>query len=326
MQLSNKVHHIVYISVIIVLFFTLFAVINSDSIPEISEIITDSGECKLVMLYLDSDGDGYGSGESFEKMCEDIEPPLGYTTKTGDCDDGNSSMWRSLIAYKDSDGDGYSTEQQWRICTNNQAPRFYLSEKSEVLDCDDSHKLVYPGSDSPETASSLDNNCNRQKDLEMGTIFVTSKKYHGNLGGLDGADEKCQEAAQSPDIELGGMWIAFLSTSRTDAIDRLPDTSYFNANNILIGKNKTDLFKGWIEDEIKFTEFGKKSYDYVWTGSGEDGRYHKPIESTTCSDWSSDDSSMRGVIGSTRTTNSRWFKEGESGCSTGRALFCVKVI
>lgn len=40
-------------------------------------------------------------------------------------------------------------------------------------------------------------------------VFMTRTEYNGNLGGLDGADERCQSAA----ADVPGAWIAWLSTS-----------------------------------------------------------------------------------------------------------------
>ncbi len=44
------------------------------------------------------------------------------------------------------------------------------------------------------------------------TVFVTSATFNGNLGGLTGADEKCQTEADGPvSIVPSGTYLAWLS-------------------------------------------------------------------------------------------------------------------
>ena len=52
---------------------------------------------------------------------------------------------------------------------------------------------------------------------------MTSSSWNGNLGGLSGADAKCQQAANA--TGLGGTWVAWLSDSTHNAKDRIPDTN-----------------------------------------------------------------------------------------------------
>jgi hypothetical protein len=60
-------------------------------------------------------------------------------------------------------------------------------------------------------------------------IFVSFQTFAGNLGGLAGADQKCQTAATA--AALGGTWLAWLSTSTVNAIDRVTsDSPYFLVN------------------------------------------------------------------------------------------------
>ncbi len=50
-------------------------------------------------------------------------------------------------------------------------------------------------------------------------VFVTTKKYSGNLGGLAGADEICQKEAE--ELGLEGNWKALLGDEMTSAVERL---------------------------------------------------------------------------------------------------------
>ena len=54
------------------------------------------------------------------------------------------------------------------------------------------------------------------------TVFVTSAQFNGNLGGLTGADDKCQAEANGPaSIVPSGTYLAWLSDG-TDS----PDTRF----------------------------------------------------------------------------------------------------
>lgn len=76
------------------------------------------------------------------------------------------------------------------------------------------------------------------------TVFVTSATFSGNLGGLTGADDKCQAAADGPaSIVPPGTYIAWLSTSVKDAIDRLPanTSGYFLPSGKKVADSTTDV-------------------------------------------------------------------------------------
>jgi hypothetical protein len=56
-------------------------------------------------------------------------------------------------------------------------------------------------------------------------IFFTESEWNGNLGGLDGADAKCQAQADSKGYK--GKFIAFLGTDKTSAKERVAQNSIF---------------------------------------------------------------------------------------------------
>ncbi|MCP3848848.1 MAG: DUF1554 domain-containing protein, partial [Gammaproteobacteria bacterium] len=60
------------------------------------------------------------------------------------------------------------------------------------------------------------------------TIFYTDTTYSGNLGGLAGADTKCQAAADSQTPPVQGTFKAWLGVSTGgDAIPARPDFLYY---------------------------------------------------------------------------------------------------
>ena len=56
-------------------------------------------------------------------------------------------------------------------------------------------------------------------------VFVTDSGALGNFGGLANADSACNVAAGN--AALSGTWVAWLSDSQTNAIDRLTGTGCF---------------------------------------------------------------------------------------------------
>lgn len=75
------------------------------------------------------------------------------------------------------------------------------------------------GRDDGSANSGANDAASNESKVSPKRVFVTSSEYTGDLGGLDGADEKCQAAADA--VSLGGTWTAWLSTSTVDAIDRI---------------------------------------------------------------------------------------------------------
>ncbi len=152
-------------------------------------------------------------------------------------------------------------------------------------------------------------------------VFVTTGSIYmgGLLGGLAGADSKCQERADF--AGLAGTWIALLSNGTTDVRDRIPEAIYRRMDGAVIAMNKSDLFDGTINTPIDLTELGDKvhvSYPYVWTGSNADG-----TAATHCDSWSNTGS--LGTTGHTGQVNDRWIKNAvNTGCDRNRHLYCIR--
>lgn len=131
-----------------------------------------------------------------------------------------------------------------------------------------------------------------QPSLSPKRVFVTSTTYSGNLGGLTGADSKCQERADA--VSLGGAWKAWLSDSTTSASSRLEhsNSQYKLINETIIANNWTDLTDGTLQNPINVTELGTLAdYVYVWSNTNIDGSIAPNATSVpyvrNCSNWQS---------------------------------------
>lgn len=76
------------------------------------------------------------------------------------------------------------------------------------------------------------------------TFFVTSTGMGdgGNLGGLDGADAFCEQLAVAQSADFGRRtWRAYLSTTTVNAIDRIGNGPWRNADGVLVANSSAQL-------------------------------------------------------------------------------------
>jgi hypothetical protein len=166
------------------------------------------------------------------------------------------------------------------------------------------------------------------------SFFVSSTgsgNAGGNLGGLDGADKKCQELAKAAGAG-GRTWHAYLSTTATgggqlvNAKDRIGKGPWYNQKNEMVAADvaalhTTDIPAAKVLDE-KGGTVANAVHD-ILTGSKADGT---PSADDNCRNWTSNNNNgqSRRAVGhsnSTTTTggandNDRWnFAHANAGCS-----------
>lgn len=125
------------------------------------------------------------------------------------------------------------------------------------------------------------------------SFFITSTGPGdgANLGGLKGADARCQALAKA--VGAGGRtWRAYLSTSANNARDRIGKGPWHNAKGTLIARNLAALHSdaNGIGKQTGLTESGavvngrgdKPNMHDILTGSGPDGTL---IAGKTCNNW-----------------------------------------
>ncbi|MER8882670.1 hypothetical protein NKJ28_28225 [Mesorhizobium sp. M0145] len=125
------------------------------------------------------------------------------------------------------------------------------------------------------------------------SFFVTSvgSGKGADLGGLDGADAHCSSLAEAAGV-TGKTWRAYLSTSDTDARDRIGKGPWFNAKGGKIADDVASLHSdaNAITKQTALDEKGQmvngrgdtpNRHD-VLTGSKPDGT---KIADQTCGDW-----------------------------------------
>ena len=128
-------------------------------------------------------------------------------------------------------------------------------------------------------------------------IFVTEDEWNGSLGGLSGADAKCQIEAEK--YSFPGTYKAWLSTSKINAKDHAlsGDYAYYCVENHpgtetpptyhLIAKNNADLLDGTLDyNYFCFPNGTKVRFPRVRTGTLESGLKANSGD-TWCYNWTS---------------------------------------
>jgi hypothetical protein len=122
------------------------------------------------------------------------------------------------------------------------------------------------------------------------TVFITSLVYDGNLGGLAGADAKCNALASS--AGLTGTFTAWLSDTLEDARSRVTHSPhpYVDTRGTIVANDWADLIDGTIDAAIMFDEDGiiGDGGNEAWSATDTDGTQAPGTSAaSTCSDWTS---------------------------------------
>jgi hypothetical protein len=140
-------------------------------------------------------------------------------------------------------------------------------------------------------------------------VFVTNSTWNGNLGGLAGADAKCQAAANAAGLgSTRTIWKAWLSTNVTNASSRLYHSNipYKRIDGAVVANNWADLTDGSLQNPINVTEYGSTIGRFqeklVWTGTNYTGlSLYSPY---SCNNWLS--TASNGHAGTSNKTDVQW--------------------
>ena len=155
-------------------------------------------------------------------------------------------------------------------------------------------------------------------------VFVTSTTYGGNLGGVSGADIKCQTQAAA--AGLSGIYKAWISSKTESASSRLTHSTlpYKLVNGTSVANNWSDFADTSHFAKINITELGTTATGQVWTNSTSTGGIYSTALGAHCNNWTENTSARKGRVGSTAYTTGRWTSDANVNCSTARRLYCMQ--
>lgn len=159
-------------------------------------------------------------------------------------------------------------------------------------------------------------------------VFITSNSYTGNLGGVSGADTKCQQSANT--ANLGGTWKAWISgnDSQTSPDSRFTKTTgYKSLQNDIIANSWEDLISAdpennYLKTGIDITENKTPNGGWVWSNTQITGQRYGD-SGYNCRDWTSSGPDY-GFTGGASYKSSFWTFAGPKRCAQEAALYCFE--
>jgi hypothetical protein len=158
--------------------------------------------------------------------------------------------------------------------------------------------------------------------LQRKTVFVTSSTWGGNLGGVLGADAKCQSLADG--AGLSGTYKAWLSSGAVSARERLTHSAfpYALVTGDKVADDWADLTDGTLDHAINVDQFGNAvTSNSVWTGTttaGDEGFLWN------CSGWYDAGPVMSGGYGRHDLSDGRWTNAQLDLCNVSNRLYCFE--
>jgi hypothetical protein len=168
-------------------------------------------------------------------------------------------------------------------------------------------------------------------------VFVTSFPVGGDIFGpgcgwvpcpprfgLMGADYACVVAGWATGPFPTGNWAAWLSSTGTDAIDRIPEGEYRLLDGTVVANDKADLTDGTLEAPIDLTENQTRldPGQNVWTGTDDDGTN---AGFGTCLNWFTDSDANTARVGEAGKADATWTDFGDDSCDKRNHLYCFEV-
>jgi hypothetical protein len=167
------------------------------------------------------------------------------------------------------------------------------------------------------------------------TVFITSEGWEGDLGGVAGADLKCQTAAVADgNVVPTGEYLAWISdldgnSPSTNFVQS--DAPYIRPDGTKVADDYADLTDGALLAGIFVDEFGSvRGATSVWTGTAADGTaIEGAAEDVNCVGWTSDVLlDAAAVVGINISTGGSWTNGTQSFCSdlvgSLRPIYCFQ--
>lgn len=167
-------------------------------------------------------------------------------------------------------------------------------------------------------------------------VFVTSQTYNGALGGIAGADKKCQQSAD--DAGLPGTYRAWISTSDSDPRKTFTKiaSSYILVGGTEVAAGWADLTDGNLKNPISLDQKGlpivsdpELPSNSVWSNTDITGAALEERRFLTCADWRNSGAGSpqlrdTGRVGLLNETSDSWTDSAHDDCGERRRLYCFQ--
>lgn len=148
-------------------------------------------------------------------------------------------------------------------------------------------------------------------------IFVTNGSWTGDLGGLSGADDKCNAEAEARGFS--GTFQALLGSAsgRPETRSIHYPLPYISENGSYLQSGFHDLFNSGPDNPVN-----PDPYTRAWTGLNADGT----LSGSDCNGWSDSSTGFRGSTGKVDTIGNAWLNDGgvTYSCSNTLSLYCIE--
>ncbi|MEM9066923.1 MAG: hypothetical protein AAGE52_00415 [Myxococcota bacterium] len=147
-------------------------------------------------------------------------------------------------------------------------------------------------------------------------VFVSSEVLSGDS--VPRANETCTRLG----AELGGEWIAWISTRERDAVDSVRgEGPWYRTDGMMAFESREELRVG-PRVPISFDENGDELGDVeVFTGTNPDGRY----SGVDCRRWRSYYPEDDGTVGRCAEAGDGWTASASAPCDPPRRVYCFQV-
>jgi len=173
-----------------------------------------------------------------------------------------------------------------------------------VSKCGDGYVNPLAGEECDDGNSSSLDNCYPTCKAPAMLIFATSQQFQGDLGGIDGADAKCQTLATA--AKLTGTFKAWLWANKVGPPETFYHSPgrYMRPDKVSVAKNFEQLLNGPLLAPVIITEKkqlvdlvdpnGPNPWQLAWTGAAPKG-WDRDDNSTDCDDWTSSSDKSLGL-------------------------------
>jgi cysteine-rich repeat protein len=170
------------------------------------------------------------------------------------------------------------------------------------------------------------NMCNWEKRL----VFATSVLYDGNLGGLAGADQKCNLRAEA--AGLPGTYLAWISTQAGSPLSRFVKSTvpYTLVNGTEIADDWDDLVDGSLYAPIDRTEMAGLtastglSCEMVTRLARTGTTYDGSPGSYTCNNFTWGGNNYSGTVGRSTSPTTTWTSCTSGTCDIPMPIYCFQ--